>query len=189
MSGPPFGVPPGGTWQPPPSPINFEPPSRTPKTGLSTVLCLVISTLAIAIAIGSWFKPSGSEVDQSTEADSTSAQTVADAKRATTAVCSARELAGKAGAVAGGKTSDDPNMRFVVAVNSRLASAVSADYLAYILDQNPDTPPALSTPIGRVIESLNEITLLNLADSDESALEPIYKKLDDADAEAARECE
>jgi hypothetical protein len=153
------------------------------------VTCLVSSLLAIVIAVGSWFRPADSSDDTGTAAESRPTYTPEELESATAAVCDARALAGKAGSVAGGKTSEDPDMRFVVAINSRLASAVSADYLTYVLSQNPATPDSLSSPVRRIIEALNEITLLNLADSEQSALEPLYKKLDDADLEAAQECE
>ncbi|MGB3483794.1 MAG: hypothetical protein WBB07_16465 [Mycobacterium sp.] len=146
-----------------------------------------LGAIALAVSTGSWFRPTDGRYQPSpTAAVGPSEQEI---NTAVTKVCNARTLVNEAGAVAGSKFSDDPNMKFIIAINTRLSSIASADYLNSTLDQNPAAPETLQESIRELISVYGEMTLLHLSDADQERLERVYQKLDDVDATVGRACE
>jgi hypothetical protein len=191
MTDSPYGVTPGGAWPPPGPPAGPPPawPPVTPKQSRAPVIIsLVVALIAVAIAIGAWFKPSDHEA-QAVSSDTKpqySGQQVADAKKA---MCDAYDSAYKASANAGGQTSDDPTLKFVIAVNTRLATQFAANYLAKTLDQNPPTPSSLTGQIREIVALYDQIVLGQLSGTSNADLRPTYDKLDATGAQIAQACQ
>jgi hypothetical protein len=102
--------------------------------------------IAIALAVGGWFRPAAQAAAPPVDAAPTySDQQVADAKKA---VCAAHDLVNRATLGAGTQKSDDPTTQLVIAVNVRLAGSLSAQYFQTKLDQYPATPADLSAAVG-----------------------------------------
>jgi hypothetical protein len=143
MTNPPYyGPPQAGPW-PPPAPK----PSRAPL-----ILAFVGIFIAIALAIGGWFRPTAQAAAPPADAAPTySDQQVADAK---TAVCGPHDLVGRATQYSGTQQNDDPTLKYVIAVNNRLAGALSGEYFLAKLDQYPATPADLSAATKGVSRSL-----------------------------------
>ncbi|GAA1674266.1 hypothetical protein MMUR_13790 [Mycolicibacterium murale] len=189
MTGPPYGLNSGAHWQQPrldtssPGPPNTQKPNHT-----LGIVAISLAAVAILVSVGSSFLPA--RFDDSAARDTPAVEYSAEQQsKATAAVCEARLLVNEAGDVSGGKTSDDPDMRFAIAINIRVAGTLSGDYLATVLEQNPATPEDLASSVQKLIAAYSKITLLQLADASQERLEPIYEELDSSDAEVAQECE
>ncbi|WP_197382900.1 hypothetical protein [Mycolicibacterium mengxianglii] len=186
MNDSPYGVKPGGPWQPP---IPYAPPG--PPWHRPSRIPLVVSVvgvpIAIALAAASWFRASGGEsLPVATDSSSQhSEQEVAAAKKA---ICDARNMGYEASAVAGNKTSDDPNIQFVIAVNVRLSSIASAEYLQLQIDKHPAAPPALAAAARDLALAYTNMTLFHLSDASDEKLKPAYAELDAADAKVIQAC-
>ena len=89
---------------------------------------------------------------------------------------------------AGGRSSDDQNLNFTIAVNTRLAILANSSYLKQKLAENPATPSELAQSLKDMSDAYDEILLAQLASAPESTFKPLNDKLDAADATAARVC-
>ncbi|BBY85155.1 hypothetical protein MTOK_09370 [Mycolicibacterium tokaiense] len=117
MTGSPYGVNSEAHWQQPrldtsvPGPPSSQKPNRT--LGIAAV---TLAAVALVVSVGSWFLPA--RFDDSAARDTPAVQYSAEQQsKATAAVCEARLLVNEAGDVSGGKTSDDPDMRFTIAMS------------------------------------------------------------------------
>lgn len=188
MTDSPYGVTPGGTW-PPPGPLAGPPPVWPPpapkQSRAPVIISLVVALIAVAVAIGAWFRPAR---EASPPPDSTpqySTQQVADA---TKAMCAAYDKIYAALSGAGGQSSSDPNVQLTIAVNTRLATHVNSDYLRQVLAQNPATPPALVDTFREMAAAYDEIVLAQLGGAQTADLGAPNAKLEDADEKAAKAC-
>jgi hypothetical protein len=143
--------------------------------------------IAIAIAVGSWFRPASGEAAPSPEpAQQYSDQQVAEAA---TNMCAVYDKIYAAITNAGGQNSDDPTMKFVIAVDIRLATHVNSDYIRQMLGQNAATPPDLAHAFREMRSAYDEINLAQLANAPKEQLESASAKLDSADATVYESCE
>jgi hypothetical protein len=146
-----------------------------------------VALIAIAVAIGSWFKPADQETAPP-PSDSTakySDQEIADAKKA---VCAAHDLVYRATTSSGTQKSDDPTLQLVIAVNIRLTSSLSAQYFQTRLDQYPATPRDLAVAMRELVITNQEMALLQIANASKDELEPIYRSFDAADGRVTEAC-
>jgi hypothetical protein len=155
-------------------------PSRAP-----VIVSLVVAIIAIALAIGAWFRPSPATPPSPHLTSSFSSEQVADAKAA---VCSARDEAFKALAGAGGQSSDDPNRKFIIGVNTRLAIHANSDYLFRILSENPATESDLAKAINDTAVAYNKLLMAQLAGASDEDINPINAELDAANSRAVEAC-
>jgi hypothetical protein len=185
-----YGVTPGGAWPPPGPPAgplsSWSPP--VPKQSRAPVIIsLVVALIAIAVAIGAWFKPSDRDAatPPSDPTPQYSDQQIADAKKA---VCGAHDLVYRATTYSGTQKSDDPALQLIIAVNIRLTSSLSAQYFQTKLDQYPATPPDLAAAMRELVATNQEMALLQIANASKDELEPIYQSFDAADARVIQAC-
>lgn len=150
------------------------------------IAAVTLALIAIALAIAAWSRPTS---DNSPPVVSEPQFSREEAAKAKAAVCESRILVNEAGSVAGGKISEDPEMKFVLAINIRLSSVAAADYMSAVLELNPAAPKSLSDSTRQLIAAYGRLNLLQMADATEQRLEPAYKYLDFADSEVAKACE
>jgi hypothetical protein len=190
MTDSPYGVTPGGAWPPPGPPAGPPPvwPPVAPKQSRAPVIIsLVVGFVAVAVAIGAWFRPSAHEAPAA-PSDTTpqySDQQVADAKKA---MCSAYDKIYNALKGAGSQTSDDPTLKFIIAVNIRLATVANSNYLTKALAENPATPTDLANTFRDMTSAYDELVLAQLANAPKEDLDPLNAKLDNADSAAYQAC-
>lgn len=149
-------------------------------------MSLAIAVIAVALAIGSWFRPSSSaNAEQTDPASAYSEQEIADA---TAALCEAHELTGRATQTAASRKSDDPAIMYIVATNVRLGATASAEYLLQKVADNPAAPTDLSDAIQRLAITYQQTTLLHLADAEDKELDEAYNLLDETDEKVGQAC-
>jgi hypothetical protein len=187
MSESPYGAMPGGQWPPPGAPQGYPParpatptkPSRAP-----VIISLVIAIIAIAVAVGAWFRPAPNTSDTKTTPQY-SEQQVADAKEA---VCAAHDLVTRATETAGAQTSDDPTVKFLFAVNGRVGAITSANYILATLEEFPATSDQLANAVRETALAYQETNLLHLANAPKEETDVVYDKLNAADARYVEAC-
>ncbi|WP_167107406.1 hypothetical protein [Mycobacterium sp. DL592] len=135
---------------------------------MPTIIAIVIALIAVAVAIGAWFRPAPKA--EAPAAKTYSEQEVTEAKKA---VCDAFEQVKSTVNTAGGKSGDNPTDSFIVAVNIRLALTTSSSYLADQLTANPATPETLAEPIRLLASRYREIAMRQIADASNSDLQPL----------------
>lgn len=188
MSDSPYGVTPGGTWptQGPPQAPPPVWPAPTPKQSRTPVIIsLVIAVIAIAVAIGAWFRPAPEAPPPVDAAPQYSDQEISDAEKA---VCAAYNKMVQSVSGAGGQSSDDPTTQQIYAVNIRVATHVASDYLLRQLAENPASPTRLTANVRELAILYNDVVLAQLANAPRSALDPLYSKVDAADAKVVEAC-
>jgi hypothetical protein len=189
MTDSPYGVTPGGAWPPPGPPAGPPPvwPPAAPKQSRAPVIfSLVVALIAIAVAIGAWFRPANHEAappaDQTTKF---SDQQITDAKKA---ICAAHDLVNRATLAAGTQKSDDPATQLVIAVNVRLAGSLSAQYFQTKLDQFPATQEDLAAAVRQLILTNQDIALLQIANAPHDEIASNYPTLDSTDSKVSEIC-
>jgi hypothetical protein len=186
MTGSPYGVTPGGHWPPPATPPQLATSTGKKRPGYTSVLALILAALAVVVAVASWFRPAP---ESSPSADEQRPAYSADqTAKAVRAICDARKQGYEASAVAGNKTSANPDLQFAIAINVRLSSVAAADYLMLQLDNHPATPPELAESAEALARAYIDMTLLHLSDASPQDLEPAYSRLDAADAKVIESC-
>jgi hypothetical protein len=188
MTNPPYGDAPGGQWPPPgppaggptPWPVAAPKQSRTP-----IIISLVVAFVAVALAIGAWFRPAPDSPTPLDASPKYSEQQVSDARKN---VCSAYNDVYKATSGAGGQRSDDPTLKFVISINARLASQFSSSYLSRTLDDNRAAPPSLIESVRNLVSAYDAIVVGQLAGSSDDEIQPAYDKLDSAGKDLAQAC-
>jgi hypothetical protein len=160
-------------------------PTPAPKQSRAPVIIsLVVALIAIAVAIGGWFRPA-SEASAPDTKSQFSEQQVADAK---TAMCAAFDKATKAVAGAGSQTSDDPATKVLISVNTRLAFHVMTDYFRSELAQNPAAPPELVNAFRNSISAYEDMVLTQLANAPKDELDAVYAKTTASDEAMVEAC-
>lgn len=176
MSDSPFGSVPSGQapWTPP------APVSKTSQ--VPTIIAVVVSLLALGLAAAAFFKP---KHDDAPAAPQYSDQQVADAKKN---VCDAYALMHRATTDAGSLTSEDPNQKYMISLDVRLAFNSAADHLLATAASNPAGPTDLLNAITALGKSYQEIVLSQTASASKDELEPFYTAADAAAAEIKKDC-
>ncbi|MBI3214721.1 MAG: hypothetical protein HYZ38_12915 [Mycobacterium sp.] len=136
-------------------------------------IAIAVAVVALAVAIGSWFRPTSepTPVAAPTYTDSE----VADAKKQ---VCDAYQMAHEAIVTAGGK--QDPADAMAYAANGRLAFFAGGQYLYDVLTTNPATPTEMAESARTYATNYRKLALVLLADK--TAQDLGKATADDADA-------
>jgi len=113
----------------------------------------VIALAALALAIGSWFRP-GPHINPTTPTQTYTAQQTADARAA---VCKAVDKFNRAVSV--GKSLPAGSDSLVTAVNSRQIFDVFSRHLLATLAEEPATPADLAAAVREVGSSLEEVVI------------------------------
>jgi hypothetical protein len=150
-----------------------------------TIIAIVIAVIAIAVAIGAWFRPIPEP--ETPAAKTYSEQEVADAK---TAVCDAYTLVHNAIVVTNNKSGgSDPTAILAVAANARLSAHAGGQYLTEILGQYPATQNELAQGIRDLATNLEKLTLEYLGETPNAEQDPLLRSADDATARIKQHCE
>src|SRR4051812_43312838 len=163
MSQVPYGPGPAG-----PAPWAGPPPSGGPSR-LPTIIAIVIAVIAVAVAIGAWFRPAPKP--EAPAAKTYSEQEVADAKKA---VCDAFDRGQQTLSVTGGKVGANPSDSFTVAVNSRVAIGTITSYWRSTLQEHPATPNELADILSSLADLYENILLTQLEEGSRSDLDALY---------------
>ncbi|MCV7228289.1 hypothetical protein [Mycolicibacterium komossense] len=190
MTNPPYGTAPGGQWPPAGSPFTSPaagPVSSQKQSRGPVIVSLIVAVLAIAVAIGAWFRTAHSDVTtQSTTAPQQfTTQQTSDANKA---LCDSYHKMFRSVNGAGGQTSDDPVLQQVYAINIRLATHVASDFMYDKLRENPAGSPQLASDLRDLANAYNEVLMAQLADAPKTELDPLYSNIDSADAKLVEAC-
>lgn len=187
MTNPPYGNTPGGQWPQPGSPAGPSPAwSSGPKQSRAPILfTLAVALIAIAVAIGAWFKPTTTPPQPSDSTPSYSSQQAADAKKA---ICAAYAKTLKAVQGAAEQKNSDPVNEAANIVNVRLAFHVATDYFQGQLAANPAIDPGLKSAFQDLIRSYDELILAQIANSSKEDLDAAYAKTNSADNIVVEAC-
>lgn len=178
MSDSPFGnVPAGPNPWAPPAPVPSRGASRAP-----VIIAIAIALISLAIAIAGWFRPTHTETPA---APQYSEQQIADSKAN---VCDAYNTMYPAIRQAGTATSDDPNQKFLIALNTRLAFNTAADYMQMAIDKNPAISSELEAGIEKSISSFRKMVLVQIANDPNHELDNIYKNVDESQTSIESTC-
>ena len=150
---------------------------------LPIIIALVLSLLALGLAAAAWFRPVR---EAEAAAPQYSEQQVADAKKN---LCDAYANSYKAVKAAGNVTSEDPNLRYMFALNTRLALNTAADHLLSEVDKNQAAPSRLLVVTTTLAYTYHEFLLSVFAEDSTEGREPISDKMDTLEASIKRECE
>ena len=188
MTNPPYGNAPGGQWPQPGPPVGPPPAwsSAAPKQSRAPILvALAAALIAVAVAIGAWFKPTTKPPQSSDSTPSYSSQQTADAKKA---ICAAYAKTLKAVQGAAQQKNSDPDNEAANIVNVRLAFHVTTDYFQSQLAANPAIDPNLKSAFQDLISSYDELILAQIANSSKEDLDAAYAKTDSADKVVVEAC-
>jgi hypothetical protein len=133
-----------------------------------------VAVAALGLAIGAWFRPTTTTPAVPTTPQY-SEQEVADAKKN---LCDAYDTMYRAVKKAGTTTSEDPNQRYMIALNTRLAFNTSADFLLGELGRNPASPSDLQEAVRRAAISYQSMVLAQIAESNKDELDTAYAEVD-----------
>lgn len=89
---------------------------------------------------------------------------------------------------ASGTTSEDPTVKYMIAINIRLAIQANANYLREALSENPAISPELAETFRDMASSYDEILMAQLAGAPRESFDSINAELDKTDAEATEAC-
>ena len=168
MSDSPYGgMPAGPTPRIPQGQLPSNGPSRVPL-----IIAIVVALLALALAAAAWFRPAP---DPTPAAPQYSDQQVAEAKKN---LCDAYSAAIRAINTAGSAASEDPNLKFVLAINTRAAFNTAADYLQSAATLNPAAPSNLLDQAQRLAASYQNMVLAQIAQAPKDELDPLYSAID-----------
>lgn len=165
-----------------PAPWQGPPPSGGPSR-LPTIIAIVIALIAVAVAIGAWFRPLPKP--ETPAAKTYSDQEVADAKKA---VCDAFDRGQKTLDVTGSKVGANPNDTFTVAVNSRVAIGAISTYWRSTLQKYPATPSEVAKILSSLADLYENILLTQLAEGSRSDLDALYASADDSVPKLTQAC-
>jgi hypothetical protein len=150
---------------------------------LPTIIAIVIALIAVAVAVGAWFRPAPKPDTPGVK--TYSEEEVADAKEA---VCGAFQQTQQTLKVTGSKTGDNPTASFIIAVNSRLAIQTVSSYLRSIAENQPASPKDLSDNINGLADLYRSILLKQMAEVSQPELEPLYNSLDKSVDDVIQAC-
>ena len=149
------------------------------------IVTFVGIVIVIALGVVASLRPAAQAAAPAEVAPQYSEQQVAEAKEA---VCSAYRKKYQSVSGAGGQSSTDPVMQQVIAVNTRLATFTGSEYFLRRLAANPATSTQLGGEVRELADSYSEVVLAQLANSSTEAIEPLYSRVDDADAKIVDAC-
>ncbi len=151
---------------------------------MPTITAIVIAVIAIAVAIGAWFRPA--PTPQTPAAKTYSDQEVADAKKA---VCDAFDAVHEAVRINTGRDGGtDPTAILAVAANARLSMYGGAGYLVDTLQSNPATPADLSAPVQKLANTFRYLTIQFMLNKQNSDLDEPLREADSATASIQSIC-
>ncbi|QEN12228.1 hypothetical protein [Mycobacterium sp. ELW1] len=153
-------------------------PSRLP-----TIIAIVIAVIAVAVAIGAWFRPAPKP--ETPAAKTYSEQEVLDAKKA---VCDAFNRVYDTLDVNNRKVPNQTGDPFAVAVNTRLAVHMAAEYLLQKVNENPASPDELTSSIRELANAYNETVLEQIGNSDKARLDSYYQTSMDLQTRLQGDC-
>ncbi|WP_431237823.1 hypothetical protein ACQ86B_24630 [Mycolicibacterium aichiense] len=140
---------------------------------MPTIIAIVVALIAIAVAIGAWFRPAPKP--EAPAAKTYSNQEVNDAKKA---VCDAFNKVHSTLVTNAGKSGDDPTQAAILAVNGRLATYAAGDFLIVQLQGQPAAPAELAGPVRDLGITYQSITLDQIGDASRTQLDNDYQKAD-----------
>ena len=149
---------------------------------MPTIIAIVIAVIAVAVAIGAWFRPVPKP--EVPAAKTYSDQEVADAKKA---VCDAYGKAFNALTVNSRQT-DDPNEALAVIANSRIAIHAAATYLMEMLNEQPATPAELAVPVSSLAKQYQSMLLDQIGNADRATLDADYHNADSLTSKISEVC-
>lgn len=178
MSQVPYGPGPAG-----PAPWQGPPPSGG-QSRLPSTIAIVIAVIAVAVAIGAWFRPVPKP--ETPAAKTYSQQEVADSKNA---VCDAFQDANK-GVQAAGRRNEgsDPVAVLAVAANVRLALTAGSAYLSQSLVSNPAAPDDLKSAVENLAGTYQKVAIAQLGEASQDELDPLYKSGDETTNRIKQAC-
>ena len=137
---------------------------------------LALAVIAVAVAIGSWFRPA-----PSVGARFNDQQTAQEAAQAKTNVCSTYNAVRK-GVVINTHMADpvpnDPIGRLAVAANARLALLGGGAYLRDRIAAEPATPADVAQAANNVANTIEQLGTAYLANAKNDVLDPLRHGLD-----------
>ena len=161
----------------PQGPLPSNGPSRVPL-----IIAIVVALLALALATAAWFRPGP---DATPAAPQYSDQQVADAKKN---LCDAYDTMYRALERAGTTTSEDPNQKYMIAMNTRLAFNTSADRLLTEVSQNPAGPPELVDAVRRLAISYQKLVLVHTAEAPQPEIDAVYEEINSSETAVKKVC-
>jgi hypothetical protein len=151
---------------------------------LPTIIAIVIALIAVAVAIGAWFRPAPKP--ETPAAKTYSDQEVANAKKA---VCDAFDTVHDAVRINTGRDGgSDPTAILAVAANARLSMYGGAGYLVDTLEKNPATPSELSESVRKLADTFRFLTIQFMINKQNSDLDEPLREADSATASIQSIC-
>ncbi|WP_163696622.1 hypothetical protein [Mycolicibacterium sarraceniae] len=150
---------------------------------MPTIIAIVIAVIAVAVAIGAWFRPMPKP--DTPAAKTYSEQEVTDAKKA---ACDAFNQTQQTLKVTGSKTGDNPTASFIVAVNSRIAIQAVSAYLRSTAENEPALSKDLSDKVLGLSNIYRTILLKQLAEVPQDQVEPLFNSVDKAVDDMTQAC-
>lgn len=169
------GVPAGQAAWMPPAPVQKA--SQVP-----VIIAIVVSLLALGLAAAAFFKP---KHDDAPAAPQYSEQQVADAKKN---LCDAYKLSINAIQTAGRTTSEDPNQKYMLALNTRLAFNTAADYLANESSTQIAAPSALLDQFHSLVGTYRKMVLILTTEAAKADTDAIFAEVDSHESAIQKEC-
>lgn len=183
MTGSHYGVSPGGPWAAPVASSTGR--SRPPKYLLvATLVSSLIAVAAIGVAATAWFRSGDGSNPEDTSA-SFSEQEIAAAEES---ICVAYQKTSNALSKSASQVSEDPNVKYMLSLNTRLTIHANASYLRTAIANNPALDPEAAKIFDDMSSAYDDILMAQLADAPAESYEEVNAKLDDADARAADLC-
>jgi len=146
------------------------------------IVAIVVALLALALAAASWFRPTHEAAPATPQY---SQQQVADAKKN---LCDAYDSMYRALERAGTTTSDDPNQKYMIALNTRLAFNTSADRLLTEVNENPAGPADLVDATRRLAISYQKLILVRTAEAPQPDLDAVYEEINSSETAVKTAC-
>lgn len=160
-----------------------QPSTSHTTSRLPTIIAIVIALIAVAVAIGAWFRPIPESTTTPTQIYSE--QEITEAKEA---VCGAFEKAFKALTVNSLRAGDNPTTDLSVIANSRITIHSAGTYLLTILNNQPATPKTLSEATKNLAIQYGGMVLDQIGEADEADLESDYLNADSLTSEISKAC-
>ena len=183
MTGSHYGMPPGGPWAPPVASSTGR--SRPPKYLLIvTLVSSLIAVAAIGLAATAWFR-SGDDSNTEDTPARFSEQEITAAKES---LCAAYQKTSNALTKSASQFSEDPNVKYMLSLNTRLTIHANASYLRTAVANNPALDSGAAKIFDEMSSAYDDILMAQLADAPAESFEEVNAKLDDADARAADLC-
>ncbi|MBB3748217.1 hypothetical protein FHT44_000678 [Mycolicibacterium sp. BK634] len=176
MSQGPYGPAPSGPPQWP------APSASRGSSKLPTILAIVIAVIAVAVAIGAWFRPAPKPETQAPKAYSD--QEVSDAKKA---VCDAFGKAFDA-LTENSRQPDNPTEALAVIANSRIAIHAAGTFLTAVLAEQPAAPDEITIPVRALANQYQSMILDQIGNADRATLDGDYRNAESLTSKISQVC-